>query len=121
VYWLTAGEWFKHSAGKLQPNAGWRIAVPVVVGGGLTPLAAAAQTDNNQIPVLLSPSGMAFIFVLIVLWAVRDQKAFLRLLRPAGISGSGRTRLQGRHLLVGVGVLIIWYGAAINIIVPTGS
>jgi hypothetical protein len=114
VYWLNSNEFFAQAGGKLPTSAPWRMAVPVVIGGGLTPLALAAQKQTG-LSFLLSATAAALVFLLAVLWLFRDQRTFLRLYRPVRPARKKGVVL-GRHVLVGGGVAVIGYGALVNVL-----
>jgi len=118
VYGLAAREVFSSAGGQRPKDADWRLLVPVVIGGGLTPLAVAAKaTDGSYMLLLTSPSVLAFAFALVVVRLLRSTTSFLRLYVPVALARTAHP-LRGRHVLVGCGVLIVAYGAVLSCCVP---
>jgi hypothetical protein len=118
IYGLNAADLFATAGGKLPSYAAWRLSAPVLVGGGLTPLAVAVDTNREDIDLLVSPIAFAIVYLLLQLALLRDQRRFLRLYRPLVVGGRELSGLTPRRIVVVLGVLVIWYGAAINLVAP---
>jgi hypothetical protein len=115
-YWLNTHDLFRQSGGVASNATGWRLAMPVLIGGGLTPLALAAKVKVHS-GWLLSAAGFGMLFTFGVFALVRDPSGFAKLYRPVAL---GRYRIRfilGRRVLGGLGALVISYGAVVTIIV----
>lgn len=117
VYSLTAHELFTGAEGELPGDAPWRLTVPVVIGGGLTPLAVAQTITSEQLPLVLSPAAFAFAFVLATLWMVRDRRRFLRLVHHLHVGAREFGNVRRGDLIIAAGVGVIAYGALVNMLV----
>jgi hypothetical protein len=114
-YWLNTHDLFRQEGGVASTSTGWRLAMPVLIGGGLTPLALAAKVKAHS-ALFLSAAGFGMLFTFAVFALVRNSGGFARLYRPVAL---GRYRIRfllGRRVLGAAGALVISYGAVITVV-----
>ncbi len=116
AYWLAAREVFASSAGTVPSNAALRLSTPVLIGGGLTPLALAAGRGTHVLPLLIA-TAVSIVYVFACLLVTRTARAYLRLFKPMNAAGRVITdRLYGRDVLMFLGVASIAYGAVATLV-----
>jgi hypothetical protein len=116
-YGLDTTDLFREAHGKIPTNALLRLTVPVVIGG-LMPLALASKNtglSGADRGILASATAFAMVYGLIASAAIRSPTAFLALYHRFRVGGYTAKRLRGRRVLIATGVLVICYGAGVNI------
>jgi hypothetical protein len=118
-YWASAWDLFRTENETAPPNWNWRLVAPVLAGG-LTPLALASKQtgiDATERGLLLSSVAAAILFVVVLLPFLQGNKPYLWLQRAIPIGRRELRWLPWRRFFVGLGSVILVYGASVNIAV----
>lgn len=118
LYVMTAKDLVRDAEGEVPSNWNWKLVAPVVVGA-LTPLALAASDGVSTADrgVLLSVTGLAIVFGIVAMTAMRGQYAFFRLQRPVSLGRVKFTNVPRWKIIVGAGAVILCYGAVVNVLI----
>ena len=120
VYLIHATELFRTRRDTGPEGWVFRLVAPLLISG-LMPLTLAARggfTGDEQTLLALG-SGIPTLVSIIIFAVLRAERAFsnLRLLVPVGWNRDLRVRRW--HILVVVGLAVIWFAAVINIYLGT--
>jgi hypothetical protein len=121
VYCVNTADIFGGSRPGAPSNWNWRLVAPVVVGG-LTPLGLASSTEiaGSERGLLLSGTAAAVVFGVLTLSVLRSDRAYFRVQLPVTVGQQALRWLPWRHVIVGVGIVILAYCATTNLVVSSG-